>query len=88
MLRLTRTSARPQQVILKAEGQIVAEWVDILEQECLDLLATDQQVLLDLGDVSYVDRRAVRLLRELATRPLAIINCSPLVEELLTEDAI
>ncbi len=87
MLRLTRTSERPMEVILKAEGQIVAEWVGLLEEECLELTARDQQVLLDLGDVSYLDRRAVRLIRALAAGPVSIINCSPLVEELLAEDA-
>jgi hypothetical protein len=87
MLRLTRTSERPMEVILKAEGQIVAEWVGLLEEECLELTARDQQVLLDLGDVSYLDRRAVRLIRALAAGPVSIINCSPLVEELLAEGA-
>lgn len=87
MLRLTRTTRLPHEVVLKAEGQIVAEWVELLEEECLKLLASDLQVLLDLADVSYLDRRAVRLLRELAAGPLEIINCPPLVDELLREDA-
>lgn len=87
MLRLTRTGRHPYEVILKAEGQIVAEWVGLLEAECLDLLGSDRQVSLDLGDVTYLDRRAVRLLRRLAEQRITIINCSPLVEELLREDA-
>lgn len=87
MLRLTRTSDRPQEVVLKAEGQIVAEWVGLLEEECLELTARDRQVVLDLGDVSYLDRRAVRLIRALTEGPVSIINCSPLVEELLAEEA-
>lgn len=87
MLRLTRTSERPMEVILKAEGQIVAEWVGLLEEECLELTARDRQVILDLGDVSYLDRRAVRLIRALAAGSVSIINCSPLVEELLAEEA-
>jgi anti-anti-sigma factor len=87
MLRLTRTSQRAHETVLKAEGQIVAEWVALLEKECLDLAARDQQVVLDLGDVSYLDSRAVRLIRGLAAGPVSIINCSPLVEELLAEEA-
>jgi anti-anti-sigma regulatory factor len=87
MLRLTRTTRLPQDVVLVLEGQIVAEWVGLLEAECLELLGTDRKVSLDLADVSYLDRRAVRLLRELAARSVALINCPPLVDELVREDA-
>jgi anti-anti-sigma regulatory factor len=69
------------------EGQIVAEWVELLEAECLTLLRTDQNVLLDLSRVSYLDRRAARLLRNLAARSVQLINCPPLVADLVTEDA-
>jgi anti-anti-sigma regulatory factor len=87
MLRLTRTTRLPHEVVLVVEGQIVAEWVGLLEAECLELLGTDRILLLDLADVSYLDRRAVRLLRELAARSVTLINCPPLVEELVREDA-
>lgn len=87
MLRLTRISACSHQVTLKAEGQIVAEWVALLEEECLELLEMDNQVSLDLGKVSYLDQRAVKMLHDLAGKPVSIVNCSPLVAELLREDA-
>ena len=87
MLRLTRTTRLPHEVILMLEGQIVAEWVELLEAECLTLLRSDQNVLLDLSRVSYLDRRAARLLRDLAARSVQLINCPPLVADLVTEDA-
>ena len=87
MLRLTRTTRLPHEVVLVVEGQIVAEWVELLEAECLELLGIDQKLFLDLADVSYLDQRAVRLLRELAARSVTIINCPPLVDELVREDA-
>ncbi len=86
MLRLTRTT-HPQETVLKAEGQIVAEWVGLVERECLALADGGQRVVLDLGDVTYLDSRAVRLLRALSPERVSIINCSPLVEELLAEEA-
>jgi anti-anti-sigma regulatory factor len=86
MLRLTRTTRLPHEVVLVLEGQIVAEWVGLLEAECLELLGTDRKLFLDLADVSYLDRRAVRLLRELAARSVTLINCPPLVDELVRED--
>jgi len=87
MLRLTRTTRLPHEVILVLEGQIVAEWVELLEEECLALLQTDQKVLLDLSMVSFLDRRAARLLRDLAGGSVMLINCPPLVADLIREDA-
>jgi anti-anti-sigma regulatory factor len=87
MLRLPRTNRLPHEVVLVLEGQIVAEWVELLEAECLELLGTEGQLFLDLANVSYLDRRAVRLLRMLAGRSVTLINCPPLVDELVREDA-
>lgn len=86
MLRLTRAPHSPSGVVLIAEGQIVAEWVALLEKECRELLGSDQSVVLDLGSVSYLDGRAVRTIRELTRGSLSVVNCQPLVEELLNED--
>jgi hypothetical protein len=87
MLRLTRTTRLPNEVVLMLEGQIVAEWVGLLEAECQQLLGTDQLLLLDLSGVSYIDRRAARLLRALSARSVQLIHCPPLVAELVREDA-
>ena len=87
MLRLTRTSKPPHEVILLLEGQIVAQWVRLLEDECRELLSADQRVLLDLSGVSYLDRQAARLLRELSDRSVRLINCPPMVDQLVREDA-
>ena len=58
----------------------------LLEAECLELLGTDRKLSLDLADVNYLDRAAARLLRRLATRSVTMINCPPLVDELVRED--
>ena len=87
MLRLTRTTKPPHEVILLLEGQIVAQWVRLLEEECRELLSADRRVYLDLSGVNYLDRQAARLLRELSDRSVRLINCPPLVDELVREDA-
>jgi anti-anti-sigma regulatory factor len=86
MLRLTRLATGPAGTVLRAEGQIVGEWVELLEAECRRLMETQGRVLLDLSRVTYLDSGAVRTLRMLTQGPLALVNCPPLVEELLTED--
>lgn len=87
MLRLTRTTQSSDGAVLVLEGRLVGEWVELLEDECAQLLRTDRKVLLDLAAVSFVDRRGARLLRDLAARPVTLVNCSPLVAELVREDA-
>jgi len=87
MLRVTRVTPKPDEVILVLEGRLYGEWVELLEDECAQLLRTDRRVLLDLASVSFVDRRGARLLRDLAMGRVSLINCPPLVDELVREDA-
>jgi anti-anti-sigma regulatory factor len=88
MLRITRIESSPSHVLLNAEGQIVAEWVALPEGECRKLLEADQRVVLDLGAVTYLDRDAIHVLRTLNAGNLSFSNCSPLIEELLTEETL
>jgi anti-anti-sigma regulatory factor len=87
MFRLTRVTPAPDEVVLVIEGRLYGEWVELLEDECAQLLRTTQRVLLDLASLSFVDRRGARLLRKLATDQVVLINCPPLVDELVREDA-
>jgi anti-anti-sigma regulatory factor len=68
---------------LCVEGQITGEWAHLLERECRALLATDGVVRLDLGAVTYVDRTGVNVLTRLARNSVELVNCLPLIEELL-----
>lgn len=86
MLRLTRIPDGPAGTILEAEGRVVGAWVGLLESECRALAEAEGRVRLDLAKVSYLDLEGVRTLRTLAQGPVALINCPPLVEALLTED--
>ena len=86
MLRLTRTTRHTGEVVLILEGRLYGEWVALLEDECTHLLQTHRRVLLDLASLSFVDRRGARLLRDLRNR-VDLINCPPLVDELVREDA-
>jgi anti-anti-sigma regulatory factor len=87
MFRLTRVTPAPDEVVLVLEGRLYGEWVELLEEECAQLLRINQRVLLDLASLSFVDRRGARLLRQLAADRVKLINCPPLVDELVREDA-
>ena len=87
MLRLTRTTPPPDVFVLVLEGRLFGEWVGLLEEECAQLLRTHRRVLLDLASLSFVDRRGARLLRDLVASRVVLIDCPPLVAELVREDA-
>ena len=83
MLRITRIEASDVHVTLKLEGQLVSDWVTELERECQRTLAQHQRVRLDLQDVTSVDRRAARMVAALPADSVVLVNCPPIVRELL-----
>lgn len=83
MLRITRVADSPSQVTLKLEGRIVAEWVALLECECLAGLHERGRVILDVAEVTFIDRHGLEMLRRIISSQLRIINASALIEALL-----
>ncbi len=83
MLRVTRLDETESDVTLKLEGQIVGDWVSVLEEECRSLLHRGQTVALDFSDVRYVGPRGVEMLKGIAADGVHVTNCPSVVEELL-----
>lgn len=83
MLRISRSAASPSLATLRVEGRVVAEWVFVLEQECLLALRESGHVRLDLSAVTFVDGRGLAALRHLGANALEIINCPEFIGELL-----
>lgn len=73
----------PGLATLKLEGSIVADWVALLEDECLCALRDTRTLVLDLSAVTFVDRAGATMLRSIARENLEIVHASPLVAELL-----
>lgn len=84
MLRLTRPQPVAPRMALCVEGQITGEWAHLLDRECRALLASGGVLRLDLGAVTYVDRTGVKVLSRLARDSVELVNCLPLIEELLS----
>ena len=83
MLRITRVAESPSHVTLKLEGRIVSDWVSVLERECLTWLQETRQVILEVAEVTFIDRSGLEMLRRIISPQLQIINASALIEELL-----
>ena len=83
MLRITRMSERPTFITLKVEGKVISEWVSILEREALDSLQGKEEVILDFSDVTFINQSGIEMLKRIAAENIRIINCSPLIFNLL-----
>lgn len=82
MLRITR-SIKDGTVWLKLEGKLAADWVE----ECRLAYAADatsgRRPVLDLSEVTFVDRDGLKLLRQFETEGVLIPLRSNFVAELL-----
>ena len=70
------------------EGWLVGQWVDELRKQSEQALSEAKNVTLDLGKVWFVDPRGAALLRELGTRHVERVNCSPFLSQQLKETTI
>ena len=83
MLRITKMAESPSIVTLKLEGRIASDWLSLLEKECLRFLEEKRKVVLDFSEVTFVDWRGVEMLGKISANNIQVINCCPLIEELL-----
>jgi ABC-type transporter Mla MlaB component len=87
MLRISEDRSSVQVTILRLEGQAIGPWVEEVRKTAEQALINNQELVLDLAKVSFADRSAIALFRELINRQVALINCSPLMAEQLKQAA-
>ena len=83
MLKIVAAPNGSGTVTLVLEGRLIGPWVEELRRASEAALGSSERLALDLGAVSYVDRRGLELLRSLAGRRAQLDNCSPFVAEQL-----
>lgn len=83
MLRITRVREGEAVTELKLEGQVAGDWVPLLEQECRASAERGRKVVLDLVDVTFVDRGGVDSLRRLRETGVEWVGASWWIEDLL-----
>jgi anti-anti-sigma regulatory factor len=79
MLRIERVD-KGSDVTFRATGRLAGPWVAELEKALSDHL-NDAPLLIDLTDVSFVDRAGIALLRMLRSRTHVKLRCSAFVAE-------
>jgi ABC-type transporter Mla MlaB component len=81
IMRAARAEGTPATLLL--EGKVVGPWVDQLQRSLDEALDEVRAVVLDMGQVTYVDAPGLALLTGLKADRVRIINCSPFVAEQL-----
>ena len=86
MLKIMESESRIDGITARLEGQMRGEWVDEVRVYCERLLRYGHPVTLDVKDVSFLDRDAVSLLRQLATKGVRLVNRTAFLAELLRSE--
>ena len=83
MLKISRPEPEDQATSWKLEGRLVGPWVGELRRLAETALADSRGLVLDVSDVSFVDRQGEDLLRELIARRVRLERPSGFLRELL-----
>jgi ABC-type transporter Mla MlaB component len=86
MLRLTNVTTAPELIRLKVEGVITQTTLPVLGQELRRVLDEGARIQLDFRDVVYLDAAGLELLRRLPQDRIEIVDCTPLIRELLNKE--
>lgn len=81
MLRILEEKTTDNSTILRLDGRIVGQWVEVLRESCEQAFQSNGSLALDLTGVNFADHEGVRLLRQLDQRQIKLINCSPFLQE-------
>ena len=85
MLRITEGTKADGSTMLYLEGQVFGPWLAELQRNCELILDSQDRLLVDFAEVSFIDREAIPLFKDLTVRGLVIVNCTPFVAEQLKE---
>ena len=80
---ITTVSEKETQVKLRVEGQLVADWSSVLQQECQKILHQGREVFLDCSRLAFTDSRGIAVLKQLQTEGLRIAQLPPLMKDIL-----
>lgn len=81
MLRIVEEQTISNSTILRLDGRIAGQWVEVLRSSCNQILQTYERVILDLAGVTFADHEGVQLLRQLSRQQVALVSCSPFLRE-------
>jgi len=88
MLHIHHDILAANEVTLRLQGRIVAEWAQLLERECRGLMRFGHRVVLDLSDVVFIGRSGVEVLGRMGRAGVRIVGCTSLIAAMLEQEGI
>ncbi len=82
MLKITLTTSDTTATLF-LEGRMVGPWVTEVRKSCENFLQSGKELRLNLAGVSFIDSNGLALLSHFRARGVALLDCSPFVEEQL-----
>jgi ABC-type transporter Mla MlaB component len=83
MLKISKIRESRNDVFLKLEGKITAQWATLLDGECRLLLRQEKTVHLDCAHVDFIDAEGVKVLNNLPRTRVTLMSAPGFVAELL-----
>ncbi len=83
MLKITKVQESGNDVLLKLEGKITAQWASLLDGECRAYLRQHKAVYLDCSHVDFIDAMGVEVLNNFPLPHVTLMSAPGFVTELL-----
>ena len=83
MLRISECNATNEETTLRLEGRIVGQLVTEVQKACDAVFARGCKLVLDLSDMSFIDRNGLALFQDLLNQDVTFVNCSAFLLEQL-----
>lgn len=83
MMRITQVSEDCRRIFLKVEGRIIGDWVWELSRTCKYSLSQNRRIILDMSEVTYIDRHGVDALKRILGNNVQLKSATLLVKALL-----
>ncbi|HBH80867.1 MAG TPA: hypothetical protein DDY39_13665 [Nitrospira sp.] len=83
MLRITQVSEDSDQVYLKVEGRVIGDGISELDRICANCLSENRRIILDMSEVTYIDRQGVDALKRILKNNAQLTGATLLVQALV-----
>jgi ABC-type transporter Mla MlaB component len=87
VLKISISEASSEMATLHLEGKLSGKWVECLANTCEAELKNSTRVGIDMKSISFVDRKGIALLRNMADCGIEILNPLPFIAEQITNAA-
>ena len=81
MLKITRAASSSQEIILKLDGRVVGQWVELLRQSARSVLEEGRQLTFDLENICFIDCEGLALIKSLLAQGVRQVNAPLFVAE-------